>query len=100
MPRSNSCVFQVALDRTAKHAGVTDTLTVNRRSKTRTRPIVRDQRSRRFGGTSNSADLVTVLQNLRGRDFAPHAYTRLKCATLSAASIWLTYVKVVSQSMP
>src|SRR5690554_4736666 len=69
MPRSSSCVFEVALGRTAKPAGVTDKLTFNRRSKTRTRPHLRDQRSRRSGGTSISAILVPAPQNLRDREF-------------------------------
>lgn len=100
MPRSNSYAFEVTLGWTTEHMGAADWATLHSHSKPVRSPISRDQRSRRFGGTSNSADLDTVPQNLRGRELASDSYTRLKCATLSAAPIWLTYVNVVSQSMP
>ena len=38
MPRSNSCVFEVARVWATKHAGVKDALALNRHSKTRTNP--------------------------------------------------------------
>ncbi len=40
MPSSNSCVFEVALSWTSKHAGVTNSPTLNSHCVTRTKPYL------------------------------------------------------------
>ena len=87
MPRSDSCVFKVALSRAAMHTGLADSPTINRHAKSAQTVIFQFQRSRRIGGTSNSAGFVTVPQNLRDRELAPDMCAMLDGATLSAASI-------------
>ncbi len=57
MPRSNSCVFEVALGGTAKHAVVTDSLTLNRHTETRTK--------RYFTGST----VPPIRRNLKFRGF-------------------------------
>ena len=58
MPRPNSYVFEVALSWTTMHERAADSSRLNRHSET----LSRDQRFRRFGGTWNSAGVVTVPQ--------------------------------------
>ena len=57
MPGSNSYAFEVTLSWTTMHMGAADWATLHSHSKPVRSPISRDQRSLRFGGTWNCADV-------------------------------------------
>ena len=98
MPGSNSYAFEVTLSWTTMHMGAADWATLHSHSAIRTKPYFARSTVPPIRRDLELCGGVMVLQNLRGRELAQDSCSRLKCATSSARSIWLTYDKVASRS--
>ena len=75
MCRSNSCLPELALKRSGSEVGATNSPFDCIDTESARSLVIQDQRSRRFGGTWNSAGFVTVPQNLRDREAMQNAHS-------------------------